>query len=228
MILGVIPKIVIIFLLLQVPIIWSIVYFCVGMSILVGAIGGLNQTKVQKLYAFSGITHIGIMLWGLVIGWSGIGGLLVYLMIYVLSSVCLFGILSGVYEGRGILVQVAGGVRGNPVLSVSLLCALFSMAGIPPLLGFLGKWLVVMGGVAEGYYYFACFVLLCSGIAGFYYLRVIKLVYFKKDKDVGLLIWGDILNGKKFPSRLAYLVGGCLYFIIFFFFFSNLLFSLAH
>jgi len=63
----------------------------------------------------------------------------VYLMIYVLSSVCLFGILSGVYEGRGILVQVAGAVRGNKVLSVSLLCALFSMAGIPPLLGFLGK-----------------------------------------------------------------------------------------
>ena len=151
-----------------------------------------------------GITHIGIMLWGLVIGWSGIGGLLVYLMIYVLSSVCLFGILSGVYEGRGILVQVAGAVRGNPVLSVSLLCALFSMAGIPPLLGFLGKWLVLMGGVAEGYYYFACFVLLCSGVAGFYYLRVIKLVYFQKDKDVGLLIWGDILNGKKFPSRLAW------------------------
>ena len=57
------------------------------MSILVGVIGGLNQTKVQKLYAFSGITHIGIMLWGLVIGWSGIGGLLVYLMIYVLSSI---------------------------------------------------------------------------------------------------------------------------------------------
>lgn len=151
-----------------------------------------------------------------------------YLMIYVLSSVCLFGILSGVYEGRGILVQVAGAVRGNKVLSVSLLCALFSMAGIPPLLGFLGKWLVLMGGVAEGYYYFACFVLLCSGVAGFYYLRVIKLVYFQKEKDVRLLIWGDILNGKKFPSRLAYLVGGCLYFIIFFFVFSNLLFSLAH
>jgi len=67
-ILGVMPKIVIIFLLLQVPIIWSIVYLCVGMSIVVGAIGGLNQTRVQKLYAFSGITHIGIMLWGLVIG----------------------------------------------------------------------------------------------------------------------------------------------------------------
>ena len=82
------------------------------------------------------------------------------------------------YEGRGILVQVAGAVRGNPVLSVSLLCALFSIAGIPPLLGFLGKWLVLMGGVAEGYYYFACFVLLCSGVAGFYYLRVIKLVCY--------------------------------------------------
>jgi len=85
-----------------------------------------------------------------------------------------------------------------------------------------------MGGVAEGYNYFASFVLLCSGVAGFYYLRVIKLVYFQKEKEARLLIWGDILNGKKFPSRLAYLVGGCIYLIIFFFFFSNLLFSLAH
>jgi len=67
-ILGVMPKIVIIFLLLQVPIIWSIVYLCVGLSIVVGSIGGLNQTRVHKLYAYSGITHIGIMLWGLVIG----------------------------------------------------------------------------------------------------------------------------------------------------------------
>ena len=58
---------------MEVPIIGSLVYFCVGMFILVGAVGGLNQTKVQKLYAFSGITHIGIMLWGLVIGWSGVG-----------------------------------------------------------------------------------------------------------------------------------------------------------
>lgn len=197
-----------------------------GVSVLVGAVGGLNQTKVHKLYAFSGISHMGIMLWGLVIGWSGVGGLLVYLMIYVLGSVCLFAILSGVYEGRGILVQVGGAVRANPVLSGSLLCVLFSIAGIPPFLGFLGKWLVLMGGVVEGYYYFVCFVLLCSGVAGFFYLRVIKFVYFQK--DVGLLVWGDILNGKRFPSRLAYLVGGCLYFIIFFFFFSNFLFGVAH
>jgi NADH:ubiquinone oxidoreductase subunit 2 (subunit N) len=110
---------------------------------------------------------------------------------------------------------------------MTLAVVFFSIAGIPPLAGFLSKWFILLSGIYGGYYLFSLVIVISSVIAGVYYVRVVKLLYFQTDYP--LLVWQRVLNresGVDFPRSI--LIGVTLFFILFFIICPNFLLQITH
>lgn len=166
---------------------------------------GLAQLKIKRLLAYSTISHVGFMLLGLAVsGQESIDAFLFYLIQYSLTSVnaffvlLAFGYLSpaswakmgksdnsrslGNRKQNGdiqFISQLAGQFRQNPILSLSMIVCLFSMAGIPPLMGFFAKYAVLYSAIHNGYYFISLVAILTSVISAAYYLRVVRVLYFE-------------------------------------------------
>jgi NADH-quinone oxidoreductase subunit N len=122
-------------------------------SMAVGAVGALNQTKIKRLLAYSGIGHMGFVLWGVEVGTlESIQASLVYMMVYVTMSIAIFAIILALGVVKSLIVEFSGLSRREPALALALALTLLSIAGIPPLVGFLSKWLVLLPGVVGQYY----------------------------------------------------------------------------
>lgn len=157
---------------------------CSLLSMLVGALGALAQSHLKRLLAYSSIGHVGYMLLALACGsLEGTQALLVYLAVYLLTTLCSFGVLlalQGVRGGRPrMLSDLAQLGVSNPLLALTLAVVLFSMAGIPPLAGFLSKWAVFGAALSMQYYSLAVIGVLTSVVSCFYYIRLIKVMYFE-------------------------------------------------
>nr|YP_654318.1 NADH dehydrogenase subunit 2 [Agaricia humilis]ABG02292.1 NADH dehydrogenase subunit 2 [Agaricia humilis] len=197
-------------------------------SIFVGAVGALNQTKVKRLLAYSGVGHMGFVLWGIEVGsFESIQASLIYVVLYVIMSICVFAIILALGTVKSLIVEFSGLSRRLPVLALTLALTFLSIAGIPPLVGFLGKWLVLLSGVVYQYYLAFLLAVVCSVVAGVYYVRVVKVIYFQA--SFSLLISLKMLRKENWINlRKALLIGGSLYVIGFTMLSPNLWLQLAH
>jgi NADH-quinone oxidoreductase subunit N len=178
------------------------------LSIVVGALGAIGQTNIKRLLAYSSINNVGFMLLGLAAGTpQGAAGTLVYLAIYVVMSIVGFVSVLMLTDNDGNQVEtiadLAGLSRVKPGLAAALAMVMFSLAGIPPLLGFWGKFVVFMAVVKAGYVALAAVGIAASVIGAFYYLKVVKVMYFDE-------VSGKI-GGKCAASHTALVVVGCVF-----------------
>ncbi|MEE8515235.1 MAG: NADH-quinone oxidoreductase subunit NuoN [Alphaproteobacteria bacterium] len=151
-------------------------------SMLLGAFAAINQRNIKRLMAYSSIGHVGYILIGLAAGTeAGVRGVLIYLMIYLFMTAGTFAcILTMRFQDRMLedIDDLAGLARTRPALAVVLAVFMFSMAGIPPLGGFFGKLFVFMAAIDAKLYALAVIGVLSSVVAAFYYLRIVKIMYF--------------------------------------------------
>ncbi|NBR39699.1 MAG: NADH-quinone oxidoreductase subunit NuoN [Alphaproteobacteria bacterium] len=157
------------------------------LSMFIGAGGAIMQTDIKRLMAYSSIAHMGYALVGIASGiTSGISAVMVYMVIYVISSIGVFAlILSLKRDGRAVtkIEDMAGMSRSHPVYALAMMVLMFSMAGIPPLAGFFGKWYVFLAVVEAGLVPLAVIGVVMSVIGAFYYLRIIKIMYFEETDE---------------------------------------------
>ena len=156
-------------------------------SMLFGAIAAIGQTNLKRLVAYSSISHIGYALAGLTTASNdGIQNSIIYIVIYIFMNLGLFSCLlmmkrnNKYYED---IEDLSGLSKNHPLLSLSLLVILFSLAGIPPLAGFFAKFYIFKSVIEQSMYFLAIVGLLSTVIAAFYYLRIIKIIYFDKEKE---------------------------------------------
>ena len=164
-----------------------IIIFLSIASMLFGAVAAIGQTNIKRLIAYSSIGHIGYTLAGLTTGSNeGIQSSIVYITIYVIMNLAFFSCLlmlkrnNQYYED---IKDLSGLSKNHPLLSLSLLVILFSLAGIPPLAGFFAKFYIFTAVLEQSMYFLAIVGLLSTVIAAFYYLRIIKIIYFDKEKE---------------------------------------------
>ena len=161
---------------------WQQVVVAIAMaSMIIGALGAIMQTDLKRLMAYSSIAHMGYALVGMASAQAeGISAVMVYMAIYVVSSIGIFAlILTLCREGVAVtkISDLAGYSRTHPLYAACMLIFLFSMAGIPPLGGFFGKWFVFSAAVNADLVPVAIFGVLSSVIGAFYYIRIIKVMY---------------------------------------------------
>lgn len=165
----------------------TIIIFLSIASMLFGAIAAIGQTNIKRLVAYSSIGHIGYTLAGLAAGSNeGIQSSIVYMSIYVVMNLALFSCLLMLKRGETYyedIEDLAGLSKNHPLLSLSLLVILFSLAGIPPLAGFFAKFYIFTAVLEQSMYFLAIVGLLSTVVAAFYYLRIIKIMYFDKEKE---------------------------------------------
>ncbi len=164
------------------------------LSMVLGAFAAINQRNIKRLMAYSSISHVGFILVGLAAATSeGVRGVIVYMTIYLAMNVGTFAcILCMRVNGRMVerIDDLAGLSRTNPLLALVLAVFMFSLAGIPPLAGFFAKVYVFMAAVGAGLYAVAVIAVLSSVVAAFYYIRIVKLMYFDEpvealDRPIG-------------------------------------------
>ena len=163
-----------------------IIIFLSIASMLFGAIAAIGQTNLKRLVAYSSIGHIGYALAGLATGSNdGIQSSVIYIIIYILMNLGLFSCLLMMKRNDKYFEDIedlSGLSKNHPLLSLSLLVILFSLAGIPPLAGFFAKFYIFKSVLEQSMYFLAIVGLLSTVIAAFYYLRIIKVIYFDKEK----------------------------------------------
>ena len=165
-------------------------------SMLFGAIAAIGQTNLKRLIAYSSISHIGYTLAGLATGSNdGVQSSVIYITIYILMNLGLFSCLLMMKRNNTYFEDIedlSGLSKNHPLLSLSLLIILFSLAGIPPLAGFFAKFYIFKSVIEQSMYFLAIVGLLSTVIAAFYYLRIIKIMYFDEEKekyDTDYSIW---------------------------------------
>ncbi len=179
---------------------WSqIVALLAVVSMFLGAIAAIGQTNIKRLMAYSSIAHMGFALMGLAAGTEvGVQAMLIYMAIYVTMNIGTFAfILSMEKDGRSVtdinaLNQLA---KQNPAKAICVLILMFSLAGVPPMIGFFGKYAVLTAAVDAGLIWLAIAAVVASVIGAFYYLRIVYFMWFGKDGDTlddnsNAVLWG--------------------------------------
>jgi len=156
-------------------------------SMLFGAIAAIGQTNLKRLVAYSSIGHVGYALAGVAAGTNdGIQSSVIYITIYILMNLGLFSCLLMLKRDNNYYEKIddlSGLSKNHPMLALSLLIILFSLAGIPPLAGFFAKFYVFKAVIEQSMYFLAIVGLLSTVVAAFYYLRLIKIMYFDEQKE---------------------------------------------
>ncbi|MFP6730952.1 MAG: NADH-quinone oxidoreductase subunit NuoN [Alphaproteobacteria bacterium] len=190
----------------------QIIVFISIASMVLGAFAALPQNNIKRLLAYSSIGHVGYALLGLAAGSvSGIRGILLYLAIYLAMSVGVWGcVLAMRRQNRMVegISDLAGLSRSNPMLAMAMAIFMFAMAGIPPLAGFFGKFYIFLSVIEAGLYGLAVVGVLSSVVAAYYYLRIVKVMYFDEAADPF-----DSPMGRE----VSVIVGATALFVLFFF-----------
>ena len=164
------------------------------LSLVIGTIVGLTQSRIKRLYAYSTISHVGFILLALSIhSVESTQAFLFYLIQYIITNLNIFLILLAIsyyYSNNNSFIvkeQKGGDIRfikelqglffANPLLSLTLSISLFSMAGVPPLIGFFSKQFVLYSALDQGYYFMSILAILVSVISASYYLKIIKILH---------------------------------------------------
>jgi NADH-ubiquinone oxidoreductase chain 2 len=174
------------------------------LSLVIGTVVGLAQYRLKRLLAFSTISHVGFLLLALSVNSEeSITSFLFYIIQYSITNLDAFFVVLALgyvinnqisYENNGnnstditYISQLKGQFYANPILGLSLALCLFSMAGIPPLVGFFAKYRVLYSAIENGYYFLAFVGIIASVISAAYYLRIIRVIHFdQRTNDLSL------------------------------------------
>ena len=165
----------------------QIVFLLAVASMALGAFGAIAQTNIKRLMAYSSIGHVGYALIGLAAGTrQGIHGVAIYLAVYLAMGVGAWGCILAMRRRQRMveaIADLAGLSRTRPALAAALAIFMFSMTGLPPLAGFFGKFYVFMAAVDAGLYTLAVIGVLTSVVGAYYYIRIVKVMYFDEPAD---------------------------------------------
>ncbi|MCE2926990.1 MAG: NADH-quinone oxidoreductase subunit NuoN [Rickettsiales bacterium] len=166
------------------------------LSMLVGALAAIVQTNIKRLLAYSSIGHVGFMLMALATGsQAGVQAMLIYLGVYIFMSAGMFGCVMLMRRGGHAVEEIkdlSGLSQTHPAMAIAISIFMFSMAGIPPLAGFFGKMFVIIAAVSSGLVWLAVIGVLTSVIGCYYYIKVVKVMYFDEPAwgfDKSQTIW---------------------------------------
>ena len=152
------------------------------LSMLVGALGAIVQTNIKRLMAYSSIANMGYALVPIAVGTvAGIQGMLVFMTIYVITVIGVFATILQMRLRNGMVEKISdlsGLSKTNPGMAISFTIFMFSLIGIPPLLGFFGKWYAFAPAFEAGLAWLAVIALILSVVGAFYYLRLVKVMWF--------------------------------------------------
>jgi len=189
----------------------QVVAFISVASMLLGAFAAIGQENIKRLMAYSSIGHMGFALIGVAAGTEGgIAGVAVYLVIYVAMTLGTFAAILGMRRGDGMdetVSSLAGLARTQPTTAFFLAAMMFSLAGIPPLAGFFAKFFVFSAAIEAGLYTLAVIGVVTSVVSAFYYLRIVKLMYFDE----------PVTRFEPMPADLAAVLVGTGVFVLLFF-----------
>ena len=181
------------------------------LSMFLGAVAAIGQTNIKRLMAYSSIAHMGYALMGLAAGTVlGVQAMLVYMAIYVTMNVGTFAfILMMERDGTPVTDIAALNLysKREPAKALALLVLLFSLAGVPPLVGFFGKFYVLRAAYEAGLVWLAVLGVVASVIGAFYYLRIVYYMYFGEERD-------DALDGGKSPILYAMLMDSAIIMVV--------------
>ena len=188
------------------------------MSIIVGNITAIAQTNLKRMFAYSTISHVGFLLYGLMsVSLNGYASAMLYIVAYMLMTLAGFGMIL-LLSRKGFEADNLDDLKGlnqrSPWFAFMMLITMFSMAGVPPTIGFYAKFAVLQAALQAGLLWLVVFAVLMAVIGAFYYLRIVKLMYFDEPKDrkaidapmemklmLSLNAFGLLLLGL-FPQRL--------------------------
>lgn len=165
----------------------QIVVFISIASMILGAFAAIGQNNIKRLMAYSSIGHMGYALVGLAAGSQvGVEGVIIYMLIYMVMTLGAFACILMMREKDGMVENIdalAGASKTHPWMAFVLAMIMFSLAGIPPLAGFFGKWFVFVAAIEADLYALAIIGVLSSVVGAFYYLRIVKIMYFDEAKS---------------------------------------------
>ena len=194
---------------------WSQVLVALSIaSMVVGALGAIMQTDIKRMMAYSSIAHMGYALAGLAAGTQqGALGVMIYMTGYIFMGAGAFAIILLMCRDGQSATRVAdlqGLSRTHPTLALGLMIMMFSMAGIPPLAGFFGKWYVFLAAVNAGLVPLAVIGVVMSVVGAFYYLRIIKIMYFEdadEPLDTEIPVANKLVLGVSIAVILLFFIG---------------------
>jgi NADH-quinone oxidoreductase subunit N len=165
----------------------QIIVFISIASMVLGSFAAIGQTNIKRLMAYSSIGHMGYALVGLAANsQAGVRGVAIYMLIYMVMTLGAFAFILAMRRKEGnveLTSDLAGLASTNPIMATLLTILMFSLAGIPPLAGFWGKWYVFLAAINANLYALAIIGVLASVVGAYYYLRIIKIMWF--DEPVG-------------------------------------------
>lgn len=176
------------------------------LSMFLGAIAAIGQRDIKRLMAYSSIAHMGFALVGLASGTeAGVQAMLIYMAVYVVMNVGTFAFILSM-EKDGMPVTNIGSLnlysKKEPIKALALLVLMFSLAGVPPMLGFFAKYGVLLAAVNAGMIWLALAGAVASVIGAFYYLRIVFYMYFGTESDA--------LDGKMVPVQWVFLMASAI------------------
>ena len=156
-------------------------------SMVLGAFAAIGQRNIKRLMAYSSIGHVGFALIGLAAGTAEwVRGVIIYMTIYLVMNIGTFACILLMRRKGGMVESIddlAGLSRTSPALAFALAVLMFSLAGIPPLAGFFGKFYVFVAAINAGLYTLAVIGVLASVVGAFYYVRIVRLMYFDEPAE---------------------------------------------
>ncbi len=180
----------------------QIVAFLSVISMFLGAIAAIGQQNIKRLMAYSSIAHMGFALMGLAAGTAfGVQAMLIYMAIYVTMNIGTFAFILAMEKDGQPVTDIASlqmYSKREPLKAMAVLVLMFSLAGVPPLVGFFGKFYVLRAAYDAGLGWLAVAGVIASVIGAFYYLRIVYYMYFGEDKeglDTGMnpVLWGFLM-----------------------------------
>ncbi len=160
----------------------QIIVFIAIASMILGAFAAIGQRNIKRLMAYSSIANMGFALVGLAAGSeAGVRGVVIYMAIYLTMTLGTFAFILAMRRGDQMVENIddlAGLATNNPMWAFILAMLMFSLAGIPPLAGFFAKFYVFMAAIEAGLYVLAVIGVLASVVGAYYYLRIVKIMYF--------------------------------------------------
>jgi len=168
---------------------WQMIIVFISLaSMILGAVAAIGQKNLKRLIAYSSIGHMGYALAGLAVGTnSGIQSSIIYISIYLIMNLGIFCCLFMMKRKNKFfdnLEDLSGLSKNHPIISLSLLILLFSLAGIPPMAGFFAKFYIFMSVIEQSMYFLAIVGLITTVVSAFYYLKIIKIIYFDPPKGI--------------------------------------------
>lgn len=170
----------------KVEMMWKdILYVLAIITMTVGNLFAMRQNNLKRFLAFSSIAQAGFILLGILgAGQNGMASVVYFVLIYVFTNLAAFGVVASIYNhsGKEEIPDYNGLYRTNPKLSLVMMLALFSLAGIPPVAGFFGKFFLFSSAASQGYYILVLIAVLNATISLYYYLRVVKAMFIDKSE----------------------------------------------